>query len=78
LEDSENHDKVVEEKFLNSVYDYVMNKEVSYIDAILETCLLMGIDPEDSAKFITQPIKEKLMLEGQECNILPKTQKLPF
>ena len=78
MEETNTNEKALGEQFLNSVYDYVMNKEVSYIDAILETCMMMGLDPEDCAKYITQPIKEKLMLEGQDYNILPKTQKLPF
>jgi len=57
---------------------YIEDVEASYIDAILAACEELDIEPEESTKYITVPIKEKLYREGQTINILPKTAKLPI
>lgn len=48
----------------------------SYIEAVLDSCGELNIEPELAAKYLSQPIKEKLRVEGEEINILPRTPKL--
>ena len=65
-------------KFLHIVNMYLENNELSYIDAILSACEELEIEPEDATKYITVPLREKLLREGQDINILPKSAKLPI
>ena len=66
--------------FSKKIEQYVLKSGNSYIDAILKYCEDNSLEPESAAKFLTKPLKEKLMVEGQNNNILPKpkTNKLPF
>lgn len=45
---------------------------------ILEYCELRDLDPEDIAKLISRPLKEKLMREMQEEGLIPRTAELAF
>ena len=60
------------------VENYVKDQGGRYIDAIVDLCEKYNIDPTVAAKHMSQPIIEKLKLEGQEMNMLPKTSRLPF
>tara|TARA_R100000152_G_C6591663_1_gene51946 strand:+ start:133 stop:351 length:219 start_codon:yes stop_codon:yes gene_type:complete len=70
FEDSEN--------FSNQVEEFVKKNGGGYIEAIVELCDEKNIEPEVAAKFLTQPIIEKLENEGQESNLLPKGARLPL
>jgi len=48
------------------------------MDAVLKFCEDENVEPEVAAKFLTKPIKEKIMLEGQEINLIPKTKSKLF
>lgn len=50
----------------------------SYIDAVLMACDEMMIEPFMAARFLSDPIKEKIKKEGQEINLLPSESQLPF
>jgi hypothetical protein len=42
------------------------------------SCEQFGIEPQVAAKFLSKPIIQKIKIEGQELNLLPKTSKLPL
>lgn len=52
-------------------------KGMPYLDAILYYCDKNDIDPSTVAPMITKSLKDKLTLEAQNLNILPKTGRLP-
>ena len=66
--------------FSKKIEQYVLNSGISYMDAILKYCDDNTMEPESVAKYLTKPLKEKIMVEGQNINLLPKskTNKLPF
>jgi hypothetical protein len=56
------------------------NKQISYMDSIIEYCSDTGLEIEVAAKLISSSLKAKIKLEAEELNFLPKsnTAKLPF
>lgn len=65
-------------KFSKLVEAVVINKSLSYMDAILHLCEENDIDPEDVRKFISPIIKDKLEAEAMNLNYLPKQNTLIF
>jgi hypothetical protein len=66
-------------KFSRSVELYVKKWQVSYMDAVLTLCEQYSVEPEAVVKHLSKPILEKIKVEGQSLNFLPKTKiKLPF
>lgn len=57
---------------------YVLDKKVSYIEAVLAICEIYNVDPETIPSLLSKPIIEKLHVEGQDLNILKKSRKLPI
>ena len=51
---------------------------IFYIEAVIELSEQYGFGPEVGAKLLNKPIIEKIKMEGQEINLLPKLSKLPF
>jgi len=69
----------IQNDFVRHIEEVVLNGEVGYIDAVLECCELFDVEPVIAARFLPQPIKEKLEAEGREYNMFPKnTSKLPI
>jgi len=65
--------------FNKSVEKRVSGRNSTYLDAVIESCEEHNIEVTVAAKWISAPIKEKLMVEGQEINLVPKTtNKLPL
>jgi hypothetical protein len=54
----------------------VREKRISYMDAVLEYCKENFLEPDDVAKLINKSLKEKIAIDMQELNYLPKTAKL--
>ena len=65
-------------KFSKLVEAVVINKSLSYMDAILHLCEENDIDPEDVRKFISPIIRDKLEAEAMNLNFLPKQNTLIF
>ena len=65
-------------KFSKLVEAVVINKSLSYMEAILHLCDENDIDPEDVRKFISPIIKDKLEAEAMNLNFLPKQNTLTF
>tara|TARA_Y100000996_G_C22131330_1_gene482358 strand:- start:183 stop:407 length:225 start_codon:yes stop_codon:yes gene_type:complete len=73
---------MIEEKFLNKskfteiVEETVIEKQLSYMDAVLYICEMNSIDLEDVKKFISPIIKGKIEAEAMALNFLPKQNTL--
>ena len=59
---------VDKEEFIMKVLGYVNKEGLSYTEAILEFCEERQIDPEDVAKLITGPLKEKFKIQAVKHN----------
>ncbi len=63
-------------KFSKMIEEAVVQKKLSYMDAILDICEKNDIEPEDVRKFVSPVIKDKLEAEAMSLNLLPKTNSL--
>jgi cell division ATPase FtsA len=52
------------------------DSDITYIDAILEYCEKNEIDPKEISALINQSLKEKLEMEYEALNYLPKKARL--
>ena len=74
------NDKFIsKDKFAEDIEKIVLNKHLSYIDAIVEYCSENEIELETVNKLVSRPLKEKLKYEATQLNFLKKTSlgKLP-
>ena len=62
----------VKRTFSKEVENNVIVKGGKYIDAVLKKCDDYEIEPQVAAKLISRPIVEKLQIEGQDINLIPK------
>jgi|TARA_R100000005_G_C4967335_1_gene181638 hypothetical protein len=60
------------------IEELVIDEEISYMDAVIQTSDEMGVEPGFAAKYLTKPIVERIQSEAEDKNLLPKTAKLPF
>ena len=58
-------------RFAKMVESTVLEKQIPYMEAILDVCEDKGIEPEDVSKFISPVIKNKLQAEAESLNYLP-------
>ena len=58
------------------VEDRVANTGETYMDAINHLCENMQIEQELAAKYLSQPIIEKIKVEAQKVNLLPRDPQL--
>jgi len=65
-------------KFGKMIEKQVIDKKLSYIDAVIETCEITKIDPQDVKKFISNVIREKIEAEAMSLNFLPRQNELMF
>ena len=56
--------------------ELVRNDNLTYLEAIIQICDELDVDPEDIAKMVTGSLKDKLEAEAQRANILPKPNSL--
>ena len=54
----------------------VKEKRVNHLDAVLEYCKENYLEPEDIASLVNKSLKDKLEVNFQEENYLPKKAKL--
>ena len=69
-------DFLTKSKFSKMIEEAVVQKKLSYMDAILDICEKNNIEPEDVRKFVSPIIKDKLEAEAMSLNLLPKTNSL--
>lgn len=65
-------------EFSKLVEKNVLDKKMSYMEAVLMVCEDHGIDPEDVRKFISAPIQEKIEGEAMRLNLIPRSNELFF
>ncbi len=66
----------LEKEFSKRVETHVSKNNRGYLEAVVEVCEEYQIEPELASKYLSKPIKEKIRVEGEERNLLPKTPKL--
>ena len=65
--------------FSKKVENYVQENGGTYIDAVLLLCEEYKIEPPIVAKSLSKPLVEKIHLEGQDLNLLPRPEnQLPI
>lgn len=62
--------------FSKKVENYIIEKGGSYIDAVLLLCEEYEIEPPVVAKSLSKPLVEKIKMEGQDLNLLPRPQNI--
>lgn len=67
-------------QFSLEIEKIVVEKDLSYLDAILFFCEKTGFEVEIAAKLISNSLKSKIKMEAETLNFLPKsnTGKLPI
>lgn len=65
-------------RFTRMVEDTVKQFKLSYMDAIIYTCEKHNLEIEDSKKYISPVIKDKVEAEAMRLNFLPRGNELPF
>lgn len=58
------------------IEEMVRVKRVEYHEAVLIYCNDNKLEPSDIAKLISPALKEKIQLEFEEINMLPKTARI--
>ena len=74
------NDKFIsKDKFAEDIEKMVLDRSLSYIDAIVEYCSENDIELDGVNKLVSKPLKEKLKYEATQLNFLKKTShgKLP-
>ena len=66
----------LEKTFSKKVEESVLKTGDGYMDTINLLCEEMGIEPELVAKYLSKPIIEKIRLEAENTNLLPRGPKL--
>jgi len=66
------------EKFSLIVEQIVKEKKISYMDAIVWWCEENEFDIQDVNKLVSPLIKEKIKVEAEDLNFLPKSSRLPI
>lgn len=66
----------LEKTFSKKVEDRVLKTGDGYMDTINLLCEEMDIEPELAAKYLSKPIIEKIRMEAENVNLLPRTPKL--
>lgn len=54
----------------------VADRKITHMDAVLEYCKENYLEPEDIAKYVNKSLKDKIALNMQDLNYLPKQAKL--
>ena len=66
------------EEFSQVIERFVREKRCSYMDAIVLYAEDKGIEIESIALMINKNIKQKLEVEAQDLNYLPRSARLPI
>ena len=75
---------MTEETFLNKpnftkmVETTVLDTKQSYMDAVLDLCTRLDIDPIDVKKFVSPVIQGKIEAEAMTLNLIPRQNTLQF
>ena len=62
--------------FSMHIEQIVRDKKITYMEAVLQYCKENFIEPSDVAKLVNKSLKDKLEVNFQDENYLPKKAKL--
>ena len=71
-------EKITPKKFALIVDELVRTKNLTHMEAILYYCEQNMLEPESVTKWIDKCLKEKIQLDAEKLNYLPKTSQLPL
>ena len=71
-------EKVTTKRFAVIVDELVRTKNLTHMEAILYYCEQNMLEPESVTKWIDKCLKEKIQLDAEKFNFLPKTSQLPL
>ena len=63
--------------FTEIIEDIVMNKRMTYLDAISNYCQETKMEPETAGKLVQGVLKQKVREEAIDLHFLPKTATIP-
>lgn len=63
-------------EFSLHIEQIVKEKRMSHMDAVLEYCKENFLEPQDIAKLVNKSLKEKIAINMQESNLMPKKAQL--
>lgn len=66
------------EQFSLLIEKYAREKKCSYMDAIVLYCEENEMEVESAAQMISPNIKDKIEVEAQDLNFLPRAARLPI
>ena len=64
-------------QFALLIDERVSEKKITHMDAILDYCQEKKIDPGEVKQLINRNLKEKVKVNAEDLNFLPKTARLP-
>ena len=64
--------------FTKMVENKVLDTKQSYIDAVIDLCDKLDLDPTDVKKFISPVIQRKIEAEAMTLNLIPRQNTLSF
>ena len=64
--------------FTKMVETTVLDTKQSYMDAVLDLCNRLDIDPIDVKKFVSPVIQGKIEAEAMTLNLIPRQNTLQF
>ena len=70
--------KVTTKRFALIVDELVRTKNLTHMEAILYYCEQNMLEPASVTKWIDQCLKDKIQLDAEKLNYLPKTPQLPL
>jgi hypothetical protein len=65
-------------EFAKAIEKIVADTNYTYYEAIVEYCNTTGLEVEVAATLVNNSLKEKIEMDAQDHNLLPKSARLPF
>jgi hypothetical protein len=65
-------------KFSRALEEMVAKTDYNHIEAIVEYCKTTGLEIEVASSLVNANLKAKIELDAQNCNMLPKSARLPI
>jgi hypothetical protein len=69
---------LTKQEFALEIEGRVKKKRMGYLEAIVDYCDSVGIEPDEVSKLVVGSLKEKLEAEAQNNNLLPKSSASLF
>jgi len=64
-------------QFALAIEKIASQKKITHMEAVLEYCKEKEIEPDQITHLINRTLKDKIKMNAQELNFLPKTATLP-